>query len=404
MKLRPAFPVPSPARRRHLAWLVWCCWLVVLNLAAWRAEAHSASTAWLTLSHTHHAVTGQWEIALRDLDAMLGLDANDDGELVWGELKQRHADIAAYALDHLSLKAGGQRLALVVTAQLVSERADTPCAVLQFAGQLPPGSRELTVDYRLLFAQDPLHRGLASLGGTACVLSPDAPVRQFPLNGTGASGATFVREGMRHIWTGYDHLAFLFALLLPAVLRRTADGWRPAPDFRSVLVAVLKVVTAFTLAHSLTLALAALEIVRLPTRPVEATIAASILIAVALNFRGRAINAERPENSLWLPWRDLLSGPRVAFLFGLIHGFGFAGVLGELGLRRDQLAWPLLGFNAGVELGQLACVLVFLPVAFLLRATRAYRLGALPIGSAAIALLAGGWLIERTFDLGFMPF
>ncbi|MCW5558776.1 MAG: HupE/UreJ family protein, partial [Verrucomicrobiae bacterium] len=94
----------------------------------------------------------------------------------------------------------------------------------------------------------------------------------------------------------------------------------------------------------------------------------------------------------------------IAFVFGLVHGFGFAGVLGDLGVRPGEAVLPLLEFNLGVEVGQLACVALFLPVAFCFRRTAAYRRAAVPLGSAAILLFAGGWLVERAFNLGFMPF
>jgi hypothetical protein len=181
------------------------------------------------------------------------------------------------------------------------------------------------------------------------------------------------------------------------VLRRTADGWEAVPTFRDSAVAVMKVVTAFTVAHSITLALAALEMVRLPSRWVESAIAASILFAAAGNLSwtgsGGASGSTWRRGSAW----------KLAFGLGLIHGFGFAGVLGELGLRRGYVAGPLLGFNAGVELGQLAVVAVFLPLAFWGRTSRHYRQWILPAGSVLIAAMAGGWLVDRAFGLGFMP-
>ena len=202
-----------------------------------------------------------------------------------------------------------------------------------------------------------------------------------------------MREGVWHIWIGFDHILFLLALLLPAVLvwrerDRGWQGWQPVPRLRPAAVEVAKVVTAFTLAHSITLSLATLGWVSLPSRVVESTIAASVVLAAL--------------NNVW----PLFQGRRwaVAFVFGLLHGFGFATVLGELGLPAGSLAKALVGFNLGVELGQLAIVAVFLPAAFLMRATLFYRRVALQAGSVAIALVASLWLIDRMFDIGFMPF
>jgi len=140
-------------------------------------------------------------------------------------------------------------------------------------------------------------------------------------------------------------------------------------------------------AHSITLSLAALGIVALPSRLVESAIAASVVVA--------ALNNLKPvvEGRRWL----------VAFGFGLIHGFGFASVLTELGLPRDTLVLALVGFNLGVECGQLAIVALFLPLAYSLRASRFYRRTVMLGGSLAIAGIAGIWLAERVFGFKLLP-
>jgi len=162
------------------------------------------------------------------------------------------------------------------------------------------------------------------------------------------------------------------------------DGtWQAATSFRAALVDVTKVVTAFTVAHSITLTLAALGVVALPSRLVESAIALSVVLAALNNVFPLVAHAR------WL----------AAFGFGLLHGFGFAGALQDLGLPTGSLALSLAGFNVGVELGQLAIVAVFLPAAFALRGTRTYRRGMLTAGSMAIAAVAAVWLVERAFDL-----
>jgi hypothetical protein len=196
--------------------------------------------------------------------------------------------------------------------------------------------------------------------------------------------ATYLDEGVWHIWTGYDHILFLLSLLLPAVLVRSASGWEPRPSFRAALVDVAKVVTAFTIAHSITLSLAALSLVAPPSRWVESGIALSVVLA-ALNNLFPVVAEGR-----WM----------AAFGFGLLHGFGFAGALQDLGLPTSSLALSLFGFNLGVEAGQLAIVIAFLPLAFALRATPAYRRLVFGGGSAAIAVIASVWLVERAFDVG----
>lgn len=195
--------------------------------------------------------------------------------------------------------------------------------------------------------------------------------------------ASYWEEGVWHIWIGFDHILFLLALLLPAVLWWENGRWRPATALRTVLLETAGIVTAFTLAHSLTLTLAVLGVVDLPSRLVETVIASTVVLA-ALNKLFPLVTARR-----WL----------LAFVLGLIHGFGFASVLRELGLPAHALALALAGFNLGVETGQLAIVAVVLPLAFALRQTWLYRRLALPVGSAAVALLALVWCLERGLNV-----
>jgi HupE / UreJ protein len=388
----------------------WLPLLVCTCFLAGRAAAHTASTAWMEVGWQDRILAGRWEIPLRDLDDLLGIDSNDDGRITWGELKRRHADIASAALQALSVEAGGRRLPLHAVRHAVSERGGAPCEVLFFESDAVDSPSEATVRYRFLFDRDPLHRCLAAVSrpgggpGAAAVLSPDHPdlVVVAGARLATASFPRFVREGVHHILTGFDHLLFLLVLLLPAVVLRDGRGWAPNRSFPSSLSHVLQVVTAFTFAHSLTLALAALDVVRLPSRPVECAIAVSIILAAVANLTPDAAVAVR---GLWARWKAVSSArPWLApFAFGLVHGFGFAGALAELGLRREALAVPLLGFNVGVEVGQLACVAAFLPAAFALRATRFYRWAAVPVGSALICLIAGVWLVERAFDVKWLP-
>lgn len=186
----------------------------------------------------------------------------------------------------------------------------------------------------------------------------------------------------------YDHILFLLALLLPSVLRRESGHWREVGALRPAFYNVVKIVSAFTVAHSLTLTLSVMGIVRLPTRLTESAIALSVVLAAA--------------NNLWPLVRE--RGWIVAFGFGLVHGFGFATALSEFGLTQSHLALTLLGFNAGVEIGQLAIVAFFLPAAYALRRTWFYQTPVLRLGSAFVILIAGGWFAERALDFKLMPF
>jgi len=360
--------------------------LFCLHLSAW---AHKASDSYLVVNATGTSVQVQWDIAVRDIDFALGLDPDGNGEITWGELRARQADMTAWALSRLELTRGGGTCPLQLQQLQVDEHTDGAFAVLQITGTCPGSTGPLGLHYRLLFDLDGLHRGLLSAtvdGGThTAVLSPTSGTLQF-----GAEGISrlqqfkqYLVEGVWHIWIGFDHILFLLALLLPAVLILDAKTWRGAERFGQAWKEVLWVVTSFTVAHSITLSLAALGLVSLPSRLVESAIALSVVLAAA--------------NNVW----PLVEGRRwlVAFCFGLIHGFGFASVLAELGLPTDALALSLLGFNLGVEAGQMAIVAVFLPIAFALRHTAFYRKGVFVGGSLLTMVLAGLWLVERVFDL-----
>ena len=358
---------------------------LILSAPTW---AHKASDSYLTLNVQGAQVTGQWDIALRDIDFALGLDRDGNAEITWGELRARQTELATWAQGRLSLQRGGP-CSLALLGDQVDEHTDGQYAVLRISGSCPAASGPLDVNFRLLFDVDALHRGLLKLsfdGVTqTAVLGPTSGAQQFQ-GGQASRMAQFVQylgEGVWHIWIGYDHILFLLALLLPAVLVHEARRWRGVGDFNTALREVLWVVTAFTLAHSITLTLAALRWVELPSRVVESAIAASVVLA-ALNNLMPVVERRR-----WL----------VAFVFGLIHGFGFASVLAELGLPQETLVLSLLGFNLGVEAGQLAIVAAFLPLAYGLRNSRFYRQGIFVGGSLLTLALALVWLLERLFDL-----
>jgi hypothetical protein len=364
-------------------------WLFsLLLLLSLPVMAHKASDSYLVLDIKGTTVSGQWDIALRDIDFALGLDLDGNGEITWGELRARQTDIDAWALGRLTLQRGGA-CTLRAADHLVDSHTDGAYAVLQLAGTCPAGSGELALSYRLLFELDALHRGLLrlNLDGTTqtAVFSPARAGQRFSAGEVSrlAQFGQYLVEGIWHIWIGFDHILFLLSLLLPAVLVHEAGRWRGVANFRQALVEVLWVVTAFTVAHSITLSLAALGLISLPSRLVESAIAASVVLAAANNLKPLV------EHRRWM----------VAFGFGLIHGFGFASVLAELGLPQETLVMSLLGFNLGVETGQLAIVAVFLPVAYALRATGFYRRGVFAGGSLIMLVIALIWLVERAFDL-----
>jgi hypothetical protein len=359
-------------------------------------QAHEPSKSYLSLTLDSNQLTGQWDIPLRDLQNVLPLDPDKDGFITWEKLNARYHDITTYAFARLKIRLDDKPATLRLTNDepAVEEFSDGAYLRIAFAVETISSPRMLEVNYQLFFDTNSLHRGLLRLEANgrvqSAVFAPDCRAQQFSftLPSPGRQFLVFLREGVFHIWTGYDHILFLLALLLPSVLQREGNHWRGVAAFRPAFINVLKIVTAFTLAHSITLSLATLGIVKLPSRLTESAIAASVALAAA--------------NNLWPLIRE--RGWMVAFGFGLIHGFGFATALSDLGLVRGALFVTLVGFNLGVELGQLAIVAIFLPVAFCLRAKWLYQKPVMQLGSIAILLIAGAWLAERVFNFKFLPF
>jgi hypothetical protein len=350
-------------------------WLAMTAALLGVAHAHTLSDGYVELASEGDAVRGRVDLAARDLHDAIGLD-DGDGRLRWSEVAAREGAIRAYVVERVRLATAAGPCPLVAGALTAIDRADGTHVAVAVAARCAGAAEPLTVDYRALFDVDATHRGLLRLDGahgTAAAIARTAgPVTLDGGDGVGVLG--FVREGVWHIWIGLDHILFLVALLLPAVYRR--DG-APAGDLRTVLRDVLEIVTAFTLAHSITLVLSSVGWVRLPARFVETAIAVSVALAAANNL-------VRVVDARWA----------VAFALGLLHGFGFSSVLADLGLPGDGLVAALLGFNLGVEIGQAAIVLAFVPLAFALRRTAAYRV-ALVSGSAVTCLLALHWSIDR---------
>ena len=369
---------------------------LLLQTTAW---AHKPSDSYLTLRATAGSsdVAVRWDIALRDIDYVLQLDRDGNGEITWGEVRLRSDDITRLATSRLQLSSADKDCAWVTAAPLMLDKhSDGTYAVLSLSAPCASRTGALKAKYSLLFDVDPTHRGLVQWiapGNTdtqaqALVFGNESGEQQLALQAPRPweTLRQYIVDGTWHIWIGYDHILFLLALLLPSVLVRREGQWAPAPQIGGAAKEVVKVVTAFTLAHSITLSLAALGVISLPSRLVESAIAASVVVAALSNLFS-AFESNRSKR--WM----------MAFAFGLLHGFGFASVLADLGLPKNALVLALVGFNVGVELGQLAIVAVFLPLAFWLRGTAFYRVGVLKGGSLIVALLASWWLVQRAFAL-----
>jgi HupE / UreJ protein len=379
------------------AWSLRVASLLVCALAwAHPAQAHEPSKSYLSLLVTNGEIAGQWDIPLSDLQKVVPLGQQTNGFVTWEALHDRYQNILTYAQAHLKISADGRSGTLRFTdiEPTLKDFADGEYVGLPLVVDGLAWPQTLELDYRLFFETNSLHRGLLRLqtaGKTqSAVFSPEAPTQRIQVGepSAGKQFLVFLKEGINHIWTGYDHILFLLALLLPAVLRREPDGWYGVTQFRPAFVNVFKIVTAFTVAHSITLSLATLHLVRLPSRLTESSIAASVVLAAT--------------NNLWPMVRE--RGWMVAFAFGLIHGFGFANALSELGLTQGTLLLTLVGFNLGVEIGQLCLVAVFFPMAYAARGSWWYQKRVLGLGSATIIMVAGTWLVERVCNLKVLPF
>jgi hypothetical protein len=350
------------------------------------ASAHDTSRSYLNVDpeQTGGHITARWEVAVIDLAVAMPLDANGDSRVVWGEVLAQESAIQALVRANVKFYDSAGPCTVASAPLLVDSHGEQSYIVapmnLSCAGT--PGT--LGVDYEFLKEIDGSHRLLVRMddGGQARTMVV-VPGVAHEIGAAHASRLReFVRylaEGAHHIWIGYDHLAFLFALLLPAVLLRRRDAWQPVLTLRAAVVETLKIVSAFTVSHSITLGLAALGILRPPPLLIEVAIALSVAAAAALNLLRR--------------WN--LPGAWLAFGFGFIHGFGFANALADLGLGRGDIVVPLLGFNLGVEFGQLAVVAVVLPVLYLWRTRPSYVRYWLPAASSAIVLVGLYWTVVR---------
>ena len=253
-----------------------CATLLLLAMTT-SAAAHKASDAFLNLTVTSATIEGRVDIALRDLEQAVGLDADGNRAITWSELAAQRSALDSYVTSRLDLAADGTPCPIQPGALLVDRHSDGAYAVLRIVAACAAPPTRLSIDYRFLFDLDPLHRGLVQIADDGAtvhtgVLSPEAPRLLVDVHASPdllGQLVSFGWQGAWHIWLGFDHLLFLFSLLLPAVLHRENGRWYPVGTLREAAGEVVRVVSAFTLAHSITLCLATLGLVSLPSRLVE---------------------------------------------------------------------------------------------------------------------------------------
>ncbi|MFL1454661.1 HupE/UreJ family protein [Marinobacter sp. GN3S48] len=361
--------------------------LLIIALPAW---AHKTSDSFIYVDQTQSQV--RIDLALRDLALVLPLDSNGDGKLSGAEIRTGRDAITRLVDQGLTLSNTSGTCRLSGMRWGLSRHSDGPYAAGRYQIACPDNQAPKSLKYALLFEQDPLHRALVSVtdrqGERLGVLAPDDQTMSLG-TGTSAFGnslklfGTFLYEGVIHLLIGLDHILFLLVLMLPATLplktRRSHRHASQGHDLRTRLLELVGIVTAFTVAHSITLALAALDIVTLPIAWVETVIALSIAVA-ALNVFWPILGSKT--------WK-------LAFGFGLIHGFGFASVLGDLTSGVSQTVVALAGFNLGVELGQLGLLVVLFPMLYLCGRFQIYERAAVPAMLLTVGAVSLYWVAER---------
>ncbi|MEL6916356.1 MAG: HupE/UreJ family protein [Bacteroidota bacterium] len=369
--------------------------------------AHIPNQSYVYLRiYEKQGIEGHFELNVNEINKIFGLSLDKNTSLE--ELGPYIEDIKTYLLQHTSFDSefGEHKIKFGETDLLYLNLGNF--LLLDFhlenTNTLP---ENLNVGYSAVFDKDATHKGflIIEYNWKAGIINNEANILlDFGPGDTKDSFSltevsiwkgfvAMVKQGIWHIWIGLDHILFLLALILPSVVRRAREkesverkinvwGWTPVLKFRPAFLYIIKVITFFTIAHTITLTLASLEIVTLPSRIVESIIAFSIGLAAYHNirpiFKGRD----------WV----------IAFVFGLFHGFGFASVLSDLGLTGEFLTLSLLGFNVGVEIGQLVIIAMIFPILYLIRKSRFYP-KILVYGSIFLIIVSLYWCIERVFDV-----
>lgn len=381
-------------------------------LSPLRSEAHEPDHTYLYMRVYEDAIGGRVEITAADINKALDLHLNE--EISKEEVAPFIDRIQNFLMANMTFGTAGNKYEINFTKSEVLNLDEEDDFIefhfeLQQVNEVPD---MLDISYNAFFDKSSNHKGMLIIeyNWKAGIIDNYSNVAEiFTTNNRSVQLSlkdasiwrgfwAMIKLGIWHIWIGLDHILFLVALVLPSVVRRGNEGdnialipyeesvkksvWSPVAKFKPAALYILKIVTFFTIAHSITLAIASLQIFTIPSRYVESIIAFSIAMAAFHNIRPIFKSKE------WV----------VAFAFGLFHGFGFASVLGEKGLGGDYMILSLLGFNGGVEIGQVAIIAAIFPVLFFIRTYRFYP-KVLTYGSFFLILISLHWSIERFFEI-----
>lgn len=382
--------------KNHIVYLTF--FLAFCSCAIQTVDAHAMNENYVFINIQEHSIDGRVEIRSNDLEDKFGIQLLNQDTSPQEQAVLHASKVQTYIRENLSL--GNQETNYPIKFTKVDylgegDQSNFTQYFFEVATSEIPDI--LTIKNTLLYQGDRFHRSLLlveynqktdtnyGIEHAAMVFGPNRSEQTLDLNNIPSIlwPKDMFMQGVWHIWIGLDHILFLVAILLPVVLIYSNKQWLPTEKFTSTLWSVLKIVTVFTIAHSITLALAAFDYIQLSSRIVESVIALSIVLAALNN-----VFVVSKKSSLY-----------IILVLGLFHGLGFASVMGHLPFRMVDGLKSILYFNLGVEAGQMAIVLVLFPILFLLRAKPAYSKWIMPAVSIILALIASYWFIERAFEL-----
>lgn len=338
--------------------------------------AHNSSTAFLYWNMDQNL--GRLDVAIVDLQHLAMLDNDADQKLFWREISDASHALELSLHSSIEIAVDGTSCALQVQLQGLTTHLDEGYAAFSIQPDCVPDQ----LNYQLLSDRDAMHKALVSISGESHQRITVLSAEQSLLDLSTGTDRTFSRvsgflwQGMLHLWFGYDHMLFLLTLILAAI---GFGGQRERAPLPTLMRDLAWIVTAFTIGHSLTLTVAALGWWQPSLRLVETLIALSVSVA--------ALNVLYP----FMGQRTY----RLALMFGLIHGFGFASVLGDLLGDSQVPVLELISFNVGLELAQLSVVVVLLPLLWRTAARPAWQLWVVPLTCTGILVTGLVWTIER---------
>jgi len=366
--------------------------LASMSFVSQPALSHTTSTSYINIDLTQKTISGVWQVTLQDIHLVLGLDINSDSRLIWSEIISQQASIFSELKRSITFSSSSLACNIAGEKIMIDRRVSNVYLNIPFETSCLT-NENFNVDYQFLFEKDAFHKAILSIvnksNTSVNILSYTNRNYSYDQldSDTGNEFLEFIVQGIIHVLIGLDHVLFVICLLLSASL---LINYNQNPNKENKLKPLLnntfKLVTTFTIAHSITLILASTKVLTIPPSIIEPVIAFSVIILALLNFFTK---------------KNIKHWP-IVFAFGLIHGFGFAFVLEEVSLESGTLMTTLFGFNLGVEIGQLIIVACVLPILYLLNSKKYYHRIIIPVSSLLIASIGLIWFIERTSNFSII--